>query len=340
MRRDKSSTINTALIGHGYWGKNLLRNLVENPLSGTITVCDRSAEKLQTISSSFKTVVTSIETAACINSAEIDAVVIATPTSTHYALAKQALLNGKHVLIEKPFCTSTKEAEELCELAEKNNLILMVDHIYLYNPVVAQLKEYINQSPAGVSYIDSTRINLGIYQTDTNVLWDLACHDISIVNYLIDETPVAVRAIGRTNNIHGIHDIAYVYLHYSSGVLVHINSSWASPVKMRKMIVGTENRMIIYDDIEPTEKLTIYDYGKNAESDANKSFLIDYRLGNITIPKCKIQEPLKNVIAEFYNGINCNVNPLSDGRNALQTVKILEVAQKSLSANGELLPLS
>lgn len=339
MHAQTTVRINPVLIGHGYWGKNLIRNLVENALSGDITVCDKSLEKLKDISASHKGVYTTTDIEECITNPALDAVIIATPTSTHYSLAKQALLNNKHVLIEKPFCTSTKQAEELCELAEARNLVLMVDHIYLYNPVVKQLKDYISQSANGINYIDSTRINLGIYQTDTNVLWDLACHDISIINYLIGEMPASVRAIGRTNPLHEMEDIVYVYLHYASGVLVHINSSWASPVKMRKMIIGMEKRMIIYDDIEPTNKLTIYDYGKNSDTDTNKSFLIDYRLGNITIPKCEIQEPLKNVIAEFYDCIIHKTKPLSDGRNALQTVRILEAAQASLSANGELISL-
>jgi predicted dehydrogenase len=206
--------------------------------------------------------------------------------------------------------------------------------------VVHQLKKYLHDNATGsIQYIDSTRINLGVYQTDTNVLWDLACHDISIINYLTGEKPVAVRAIGKINPQHEMEDVVYLFLNYASGMLVHINASWASPVKIRKMIIGGEKRMLIYDDIEPTNKLTIYDYGQNTPMDSDKSFLIDYRLGNITMPKCEIQEPLKNVIADFYSGILHNIQPISTGKNALETVRILEAAQQSLLGGGKLVDL-
>lgn len=327
-------------MGYGYWGKNLLRNILDSPQSGNIQVYDIDEDRLSKINSPNVTIIKGVDYHKVIDDPNNDAVVIATPTSTHYDLAKRALLAGKHVLIEKPFCTSTTQAEELCMLAEQNELVLMVDHIYLYNPVVQQLKSYITKdSTGGINYIDSSRVNLGIYQKDTNVLWDLVCHDVSIINHLIKEKPKSVRAIGKVNLIHAMEDIVYLFLNYPSGLLVHVNASWASPVKMRKMIIGGEKRMIIYDDIEPTNKLTIYDYGQNVPTDNSKSFLIDYRLGNITIPKCDIQEPLRNVIAEFYNCILNRVKPLSSGRNAIETVRILEAAQQSLDTGGALIQL-
>lgn len=335
MTKKTNATINPLLIGQGYWGKNILRNLIENQFTGSVSLCDSNPDKLINFGYPKFPIQRDVDSEKAILNPSVDVVLIATPASTHFTLAKQALLNDKHVLVEKPFCTSVSEAKELCDIARERDLVLMVDHIYLYNPIVRQLKSFIEDASYGkINYIDSTRINLGIYQKDTNVLWDLACHDIYIVNFLISEKPIAVRTIGRINPLHSMEDIVYLYLYYPSGLLVHINSSWASPVKLRKMIIGGEKRMIIYDDIEPTNKLTIYDYGQIDSSENNKSFLIDYRLGNITIPKCDIQEPLRNVIEAFYDAVLNKTKTVSDGSIALETVQILEAAQKSLAAGG------
>ena len=333
--------INVGLIGYGYWGEKILRNITEHTASGKIMLCDSNEGRANAVKSLYHPITVTTNSDEIFSSQNIDAVIISTPTSTHFNLAKQALLNNKHVLIEKPICTSTHEVEELMAIAKKNNLVLMVDHIFLYNSVVRQLKKYITDDFIGkVNYIDATRINLGIYQEDTNVLWDLACHDISIINYLITEKPTHVRAIGRRNPMHGIEDVAYLFLYYASGMLVQINSSWASPVKLRKMIIGGEKRMIIYDDIEATNKLIIYDYKAPETTDIKKSKLIDYRLGDITIPKYEISEALKNVIEEFYDCALNNKKPLANGENAFEVVKVLEKAQESLKLNGAIIPLS
>jgi predicted dehydrogenase len=327
--------LNIGLIGYGYWGVNVLRNIVQQPASGRVIVCDINAKRLEAAQSIFINLETTTAASDIFANPEIHAVVIATPTSAHYSLAREALLSGKHVLVEKPLSTSVSEVEELIAIAAAKKLVLMVDHIYLYNPVIRQLKKYISEDFLGrINYIDATRINLGIYQDDINVLWDLACHDISIINYLLDETPQTARAIGKLNFNSKVEDLAYLFLQYNSGLLVHINSSWASPVKMRKMIIGGEKKMIIYDDIESTNKLTIYDYTSNQATDENKSKLIDYRLGDITIPKYEISEPLGNVIAEFYECIVTGRKPLSDGANALHVVRILEKAEQSIRSNG------
>lgn len=333
--------INIGLIGYGYWGINLLRNIVQHGASGRVVVCDVDPDRLRAVQSVYINLETTTDPVADIwLNEEIDAVVIATPTSTHYRLVKEALLHGKHVLAEKPLATSVAEVEELISIAAARGLILMVDHIYLYNPVVRQLKKYITEDFLGrINYIDATRINLGIYQDDVNVLWDLACHDISIINYLIDERPQSARAIGKLNFNSKVEDLAYLFLEYRSGLLIQINDSWASPVKIRKMIIGGEKKMIIYDDIESTNKLVIYDYVNNTAPDPTKSRLIDYRLGDITIPKYEITEPLSNVIAEFYDCIRTGRTPLSDGVNALDTVRILERAEHSLRSNSAKIPV-
>jgi predicted dehydrogenase len=332
--------LNVGLIGYGYWGKNLLRNLMQQRRSNKIVVSDSNEKRIEEMKSLYFNVEATNDTTGLLQNPDIHAIVIATPTTTHFELAKLALQNGKHVLVEKPLSTSTAEVLQLMQLAKEKNLVLMVDHIYLYNPVVRQLKKYISNNLLGeINYIDSTRINLGIYQDDINVLWDLACHDISIINYLIEEKPLTVRAIGKLNLKHNIEDVAYLFLQYQSGLLVQINSSWASPVKMRKMIIGGDKKMIIYDDIESTNKLIIYDYAKSEIDDENKSKLIDYRLGDITIPKYEIAEALKFVIDEFYDCILNNKQPLADGQNALDVVKILESAQTSVKTNGAVIQI-
>jgi predicted dehydrogenase len=329
------------LIGYGYWGKNLLRNLIETATMYDVLVAETSLEKRKQINTLHPNLLLfdSADQAFTVN--DIEAFVIAADTPQHYRLAKKALQLGKHVLVEKPITTSLSEAQELVAIAKHNRLILMVDHVFLYHPVVIKMKEFFQDSELGkINYIDSTRVNLGIYQKDVNVLWDLACHDIAIVNYLLEEQPLSVRAIGRINPEHGVEDVAYLFLYYPSGMLVQINSSWASPVKMRKVIVGGEKKMLIYDDIEPTNKLTIYEYEQNVRFDDNKTKLTDYRLGNVTIPKYEPTESLKNVLIEFIDCIAQNRQPLSNGESALPVVNILEKAQQSLTLNGAIIPLS
>lgn len=325
----------TCLIGYGYWGKNILRNLVEICGPSNITVVERSAEKCSQLRAVFPEIRTFQNDSDAYKYDSFGAVVIATETRNHYQLAKKALLSGKHVLVEKPMTTSVVEAEELAAIAKAKNLTLMVDHIFLYHPVVRKMKDYFNAGFLGkISYIDSTRINLGIYQNDINVLWDLACHDISIVNYLVNESPNYIQAIGKINLDFGMEDIAYLFLKYPSGLLVHINSSWASPVKIRKMIIGGEKRMIIYDDIEPSNKLTIFEYAQSFSEDGSKSPLTDYRLGNIIIPKYENKEPLRSLLTEFFDCITTGNIPLSDSKSAIEVIRILEKAQESLSSGG------
>jgi predicted dehydrogenase len=337
---DKSA-IKTLLIGYGYWGKNLLRNLSELLPSEFMVVAETSAEKRTYLTSVFPGIKLYTSAEEALLSSDATAVIIATETGSHYHLAKQALKLGKHVLVEKPMTTSLEEAHELTVLAASKKLTLMVDHVFLYHPVLKKMKEYFQNNELGkINYIDSTRVNLGIYQQEVNVLWDLACHDISIINYLVEEKPNSVRAIGRINLEFGVEDIAYLFLYYPSGMLVQINSSWASPVKMRKMVIGGEKKMLIYDDIEPTNKLTIFEYEQNTRYDENKTKLTDYRLGNITIPKYEPTEALSNVLREFIQCILSKSEPLSNGEAALPVINILEKAQLSLSLNGAIISLA
>lgn len=333
--------INLLLIGCGYWGKNILRNLLYLPQLYTISIAEVSLEKREELKRSYPALSIFDNEIYALENERFDAAIIATQTPTHFDLAKKLLKSGLHVLVEKPLTTSLSQSKELCKIAEQKDLILMTDHIFRYHPVVKKMKHYFENNLLGkINYIDATRINLGIYQKDVNVVWDLACHDVSIVLYLVQEKPVAVRAIGRKNPEHGTEDIAYLFLYYDSGLLVQINSSWASPVKMRRMIVGAEKLMLIYDDIEPTNKLIVYEYEQNTSFDENKIKLTDYRLGNISIPKIDTsEEALKNVVMEFYNSIATKKQPATNGENAIEVINVLEKAQQSLTLGGAIVPL-
>ncbi len=328
------------LVGYGYWGKNIFRNLIEMNLPYNLIVVEKCELKRKHLKSFFPKIYVSESIDNVLINNNVSAVIIATETSSHFSIAKKALELNKHVFIEKPITTSYIQAEELIQKAKKINKVLMVDHIFLYHPVVHKLKEYFLKSELGkINYIDSTRINLGIYQKDVNVLWDLACHDISIIDYLIEEKPNSVRAIGRMNPQYEVEDIAYLFLYYPSGMLVQINSSWSSPVKIRKMIIGGEKKMIIYDDIEPTNKLIIYDYDHKIVFDENKKSLSDYRLGNITIPKFEPIEALRIALEDFFTCIKEGKQPKSSGEKAMTVVNILEKAQQSLNLKGDIVPL-
>lgn len=332
--------LSICLVGYGYWGRNLLRAMLETAPSNPTYLCETNTTRAEAAKSTYHQLglIDSVDGVAA--HPGIDAVICATPSSTHYTLVKKFLLAGKHVLVEKPFVLDSAEARELTVLAEQRGLVLMVDHIFLYNPAVQELRLLMTSDFMGqVNYMDATRINLGIYQDDTNVLWDLACHDVSIVLHLIDERPTSVMAVGRVHPVQGKEDIAYLFLRYPSGLLVQVSCSWASPVKIRKLIIGGEKRMVIYDDIDPTNKLSIYDYSGIPSDDGSKSGLTDYRLGNITIPKHGTREPLKNVLDEFRECIHTGGRPLSDGVRATEVVRILELAQLSMERGGETIPL-
>jgi predicted dehydrogenase len=333
--------VNIALVGYGYWGTNILRNLLEIPSVKNIAVCDTRVERLNVIDHKLLDIKTSTDYKDIIINGNIGAVIIATPTASHYEIAKFALTHGKHVMLEKPMTSNSKEAQELIALATLKQLTIVVDHTFLYNGAVHFIKKHISDGKLGkLNYIDSTRINLGIYQPDVNVLWDLASHDLAIVNYLLDEKPQSVRAIGKFNSLHKNVDNAYLFLYYESGTLVQVNCSWASPVKMRQMILGGSSTMVIYDEIEPTHKLKLYDYSTTAINDDNRTdVLVDYRLGDITIPKFSNKEPLRSAIEDFIFCQNTGAEPISDAVAALDVIFLLESAELSLSQNGALIKL-
>ena len=332
----ETGVFNAALIGHGYWGKNLLRNLKDSRYVKQVYVADTNPEVILRLNETDSSIRTTVRPEELLLSENVDVVFIATPGSLHFEMAMEALTSGKHVFVEKPVVTRAVEAEHLLNRAKGLGLTIAVDHTFLYNEAVQKIKGLISAEQLGkVNYIDSTRINLGIYQKDVNVMWDLAAHDISMINYWMNELPRTVRAIGTVNERYEVLDLAYIFLTYSSGLLVQINCSWASPVKIRKTIIGGSQRMVIYDDVEPTEKLKIYDYINVENHGSNvKKLLVDYRLGDVTIPKLSLTEPLNLAVTDFFESIIEKRPPLSNIQTGIDVVKILECADLSLKSNG------
>jgi predicted dehydrogenase len=329
--------IKIGLIGYGYWGVNLLRNLQSIKQCSVELLCDLNIENTNKAKSIYPNLQTTTEYNDILNNSDIDAVVIATPVHTHYNLAKQALLHGKHVLVEKPLTDSILTSDELVKLAESKDLLLMVDHTFLYSGAVETIKELISKDILGkIQYIDSTRINLGLIQSDINVLWDLAPHDLAILSYIVDEAPVSVCATGISHTKNDIENIAYLTVKYKSDFIAHFNCSWSSPVKVRTMLIGGNKKMIVYDDINPTEKIKIYDSGYEYKTDEDKNKIrVDYRAGDIYIPKISTHEPLKSMLEDFIFSIKNKISPRSSAKLGLQIVKILEAAQTSLKNNGQ-----
>lgn len=326
-----------AILGYGYWGPNLVRNFNNAKDCEVSWVFDMSEQQLIKVNNSHPNIKTTMLLDDVLNDTETTAVAIATPVFTHFKLAKMALLAGKHVLIEKPMTSSVTEANELIALAKEQGKILMVDHTYLYTDAVQKIKQLLDEGQIGkLQYIDSTRINLGLFQRDVNVLWDLAPHDISICNYLMDELPMAVQAVGVAHTDNNLANIAYLTLFYKNNQIAHFNCSWVSPVKIRQMLIGGDQKMILFNDLETTEKIRIYDKGYSVvpESDRDR-LLVDYRIGDITIPKIPQTEALGAMAKDFIQSIENNTQPLSSSKSGLEVVKILEAAEKSIQNKGE-----
>ncbi len=328
--------IKVGIIGFGYWGPNLVRNFNLAAGCRVAAVADPRPDRLMLLGRMYSSIRGHRLAEDLINTRDIDAVVIATPVSTHFELARKAILSGKHVLLEKPMTSSISEAETLIQLAKEMNVLLMVDHTFLYTGAVSKMKQLITKGELGnIKYLDSTRINLGLFQSDINVLWDLAPHDISILNYLIDEEPYSVNATGITHTNNELENIAYLTVNYKSGFIAHFNCSWTSPVKLRTMLIGGDQKMILYNDLEPTEKVKIYDSGYKHSNDKEKNkFLVDYRIGDINVPKLNTNEALLEMANDFITCIAKGSQPKSSSSLGLEVVKILEASNKSIKQNG------
>ncbi len=329
--------INIGVIGYGYWGPNLVRNFCKTEGCSVTHVADLNEKRLKTLVQQYPFIETTTSSDDLINNPKIDAVIIATPAYTHFQLAKKALLSGKHVIVEKPMTTLGKEAEELIALAQKNETILMPDHTYLYTSAVKIISDIVKQGILGeIQYIDSVRINLGLFQSDINVLWDLAPHDLAICSILLKERPIAVQATGISHTNNNIENIGYLTLFYPSNKIAHLTCSWTSPVKVRHMLIGGDKKMIVFNDLETTEKIKVYDSGYKLTSEIEKNnILVDYRVGDILVPKVPIKEALEAMAEDFVAAVNKKKNPLSDHNIGLEIVQILEAAQKSIKQRGK-----
>jgi predicted dehydrogenase len=328
--------LNIGVVGYGYWGPNLVRNFQKIKGCSIKTICDSRTERIALIKQEYPEFDTVVDYDALIADNSIDAIVIATPVDAHYSLAMKALKNGKHVLLEKPMTSSYSQAMELIDISEKNKTILMVDHTYLYTGSIQKIKQLIDENIIGkIEYFDSTRINLGLFQHDINVLWDLAAHDISIINYLINEKPQSLQAIGVSHTNSKIENIAYLTLKYTSGIIAHFNCSWVSPVKIRHLLIGGNKKMILFNDLDPSEKVKVFDSGYDIKTDEDKrKLLVSYRSGDVYSPKIDNREALYMMASDFINAIESKKSPISNYQIGLDVVKILEASDKSIKNNG------
>jgi predicted dehydrogenase len=333
------------VIGCGYWGPNLIRNFVENERASLRWICDVDAHRLREFGRRYPSARTTTDHRQMLADPELDAVVIATPVATHYPFGKDALQAGKHVLVEKPFTRSMGEAEELIRLAEAQGRTLMIDHTFVYTGAVRKIKEIVESGEIGeLLYFDSVRINLGLFQRDINVVWDLAPHDLSIMDYLVGREPVALTATGSSHIEQGIENIAYVMLRFADQFIAHFHFNWLAPVKIRRALIAGSRKMIVYDDIEPTEKIRVYDKGvtttrieRDADKEAAYRTLVSYRTGDVWVPKLDSTEALAHVCAEFLDAIQHKRRPLTDGAAGLRVVRLLEAAQQSINQGGKLI---
>lgn len=329
--------IRIGLIGYGYWGPNLARNLVSSGRFQLVAVADARQGSRKAASLSFPGIRAVESAAEVLGSDDIDAVVIATPVATHFDFAREALTRGKHVLVEKPMCASIAEAEELVAIAARCNRVLMVDHTFLFTGAVQTIRKVVESGELGkICYFDSMRVNLGLFQQDVNCLWDLAPHDLSVINYLLDDQIVSVDVAGYCHVNPTLPDIVYLTLHYSRDTVAHFNLSWMSPVKIRRFIIGGTRRMLVWDDLDQDQKIRIYDSGIEFHPQTERATIIpDYRLGDIYSPRVSRQEALAGVVNHFADVITGAQASIMDGESGLKVVRVLEEAQAALERNLE-----
>ncbi len=333
-------TINVGVIGCGYWGPNLIRNFVDNDSAKLRWICDVDERRLTDMLRRYPFAQTTTDYQKLVSDSELDAVAVVTPVATHFSIASEFLRAGKHVLLEKPLAATVQQSEQLVELAAKNARTLMVDHTFVYTGAVRKMKEIVSSGELGdLLYFDSVRINLGLFQRDINVLWDLAPHDLSIMDYLIERQPEGLSAIGSCHIEAGIENIAYLIMKFADDFIAHFHFNWLAPVKIRHTLLAGGSKMILYDDIEPTEKVRIYDKGvtanRVADREAAYQTLVSYRTGDVWAPKLDTTEALRYVVAEFLDSIRAGRAPLTDGHAGVRVVRLLEAAQKSIKCGGQ-----
>jgi predicted dehydrogenase len=332
--------LRTGVIGCGYWGPHLIRNLNEIAEVELVGVADQRPDRLEDVCRGYPALRQFTDHRALLE-ADVDAVVIATPIQTHFALASEVLRAGKHVLVEKPLACSTDEAAELILLAQRHRRVLMVGHTFLYNPAVRELRRVVQEGELGrIYHAYAARLNLGLFQRHANVLWDLAPHDVSILMYLLGETPVMVSARGSSNVRSGVHDVVYLELLFAGGTTGHVHVSWLDPNKVRRLTLVGERRMAVYNDIAPVAKVTVYDSGVEHPSAGDPADAeLTYRHGQIVIPYIAWREPLRVECEHFVQCARTGERPLTDGENGLAVVAVLVAADRSLQSGGVRVPV-
>lgn len=321
-------TYGIAIVGLGYWGPNLLRTFLNIPSCSVRYCCDLKEEELHEVKRKFPHILTTDDFNRIISDPTIDAVVLATPTQSHFSLAKKAINAGKDVLIEKPMTRSSKEAWQLVALAQKHKRVLMVDHILLFNPAILKIKQLIDGGELGeILYIDSTRTNLGLFQKDINVIFDLASHEFSIIQFILGKKPRMVSITGQSHFNNQI-DVAYITTRYPKNILAHVHVTWLSPLKIRRIFIIGSKKMIVYDDNEPSEKLRVYDKGITAQKSPNnlRQIKIGYRVGDVWLPHIEIADPLTLLAQSFIDALATRKVERSDGKFGAEIIEILESA--------------
>ncbi|HXJ12540.1 MAG TPA: Gfo/Idh/MocA family oxidoreductase [Candidatus Limnocylindrales bacterium] len=329
------------VIGYGYWGPNIVRNFHSLDNSEVVLVADRNPKCESRLKKTFPAIGFTTDENQILTAPDIDVVAVVTPVWTHFELAKKALENGKHVFVEKPFTYSVAQGEELVELAARKNLKIMVDHTFLFTGAVRKIKELVDKKELGdLYYYDALRVNLGLFQHDVNVIWDLAPHDLSIMDYVIGEKPEAVVATGE-RHLNGVEDVAFITVYFPKHIIAHVNVNWLSPVKVRTTLIGGEKKMLVWNDLEADEKLRIYDKGVSMSTNPSNlhQLLVSYRSGDMWAPQVEQVEALRAETAYFIKCIEENTKPFNDGEAGLRVVRILEAADRSIRSRGEAISL-
>jgi predicted dehydrogenase len=337
--------IGISVVGYGYWGPNLVRNFWEVPGTRLVSVCDTRTDRLAGLQGRYPAIEVTSRFDDVLNDPRVQVVAIATPVSSHYSLALRALEAGKHVFIEKPMTTTAEQAQRLIDEAERRRLVIGVDHTFVYTGAVRKMRELVDgQSVGDIYYYDSVRVNLGLFQHDVNVLWDLAVHDLSIMDYVLPAQPIAVSATGVGHVAGEPENIAYLNLFFENNLIAHIHANWLAPVKVRRTLIGGSKKMIVYDDLEPSEKIKVYDKGitlngNGATGENRYQMLVGYRTGDMWAPQLDMTEALSLELRQFVACVEAGTTPTSDGHAGLRVVRILEAATMSLANRGNIVEL-
>jgi predicted dehydrogenase len=337
--------IGVAVVGYGYWGPNLVRNFWEVPGTTLVSVCDLREERLAGVRARYPAVETTSRVDDVLKDSRVDVVAIATPVSSHFEIARRALEAGKHVFIEKPMTATTEESLRLLEIADRRGLVVGVDHTFVYTGAVRKMRELVASGDIGdVYYYDSMRVNLGLFQHDVSVIWDLAVHDLSILDYVLPARPVAVSATGHAHVPGEPINVAYLTLFFEHNLVAHVNVNWLAPVKVRQTLLAGSRKMIVYDDLEPSEKIRVYDKGitlngGTQNGDQKYQMLVGYRAGDMWAPHLEVTEALSVELRQFAKCVEERSAPLTDGQAGLRVVRILEAATQSMKERGRVIEL-